>query len=64
MTPEEEVQVLRKALIPFARIWAMNVPINPDTSSGVGKYVAGVWPTMGDAKYAYDLVWKHRQSGE
>lgn len=64
MTPEEEIQVMRKALIPFARIWAMNVQLNPDLSSGVGSYIAEVWPTMADAKSAYDLVWQYRRRGE
>lgn len=59
-----EVKELRKALIPFARIWAMNLALSPKPEAGVRDYVAGVWPTMADAKAAYDLAWKFRKPGE
>ena len=60
----EEVKALRSALIPFARIWAVNEPLSPDLRRPVQDFIAGEWPTMADAKRAYDLAWKHRRMGQ
>ena len=62
--PDDELKLLRAALIPFARIWAVNAPLAPDPSRPVAQFVAGAWPTMADAKRAHDLVWHHRQPGQ
>lgn len=55
---QQDADKLREALIPFARIWAINAPLNPDPARPVAQFIAGVWPTMADAKLAYDLVWR------
>jgi len=60
----DEIAQLRQALLPFARIWAINAPLNPDPAGPVSQFIAGAWPTMAEAKRAYDLVWQHRQDLE
>lgn len=60
----DEIAQLRQALLPFARIWAINAPLNPDPARSVAQFIAGAWPSMADAKRAYDLVWRHRQGLE
>ena len=61
---DAEIERLRAALIPFARIWAVGKPLTPPTSASIRGWVAGTWPTMADAKAAYDLVWRYRKDGE
>lgn len=52
----DEIAQLRQALLPFARIWAINAPLNPDPARPVSQFIAGAWPSMADAKRAYDLA--------
>lgn len=36
----------------------------PSLDDGIREFTAGIWPTMGDAKEAYDLVWHTRKNDE
>lgn len=62
--PTDELEQLRDALIPFARIWAINALLEPDPSRPVADFITGLWPDMADAKRAYDLVWSYRKPGQ
>ncbi len=59
-----DAEAMRASLIKFARIWAINRDLNPPLDAGIREFTAGIWPTMADAKEAYDLVWHTRQPGE
>ena len=64
LSAADELEALRGCLIQFARIWAINEQLHPNPADGIAKYCAGLWPTMADARDAFDLVWKYREDGE
>lgn len=47
-----EIERLRAALEPFARVWAINEPLKPDLERPFIDFCPGVWPTIGDARAA------------
>lgn len=51
-----EVVLLRVALDPFARIWRINAPLNPDPHRPLAHFIPGAWPLMADAKRANDAL--------
>lgn len=53
---EQRLAETRKALLPFAQIWGINEALGPQEDDGIRRYVAGLWPTMRDAKRAHDLT--------
>jgi hypothetical protein len=58
----QQVDGLRDALIPFARIWAISAPLDPDITRSIRPPCG--WPTYGDTKTAHELVWRHRKPGQ
>lgn len=51
-----ETAKLEEALMPFARLYALNRPLNLDDSRPMSHFVPGEWPTMRDCRRAYEAL--------
>lgn len=60
----DEIEALDKALEPFARVWRINEELTPFLERSFREFCPGVWPTMGDAKRASDLLGRHQSRQE
>ncbi len=51
-----DLEALRTATEPFARMYRLNAPLNPPDGSGFRQYAGRIWPTMGDLRKLTELL--------